>query len=73
MNEWEEAIEAYKKVLAVAPGNEPAKQNMSACQHSIETQKQKEKNLYANMFKKLAAEINSVCNCDCVWLRTELL
>ena len=61
MNDWEEAIDAYKKVLEVAPGNEPAKQNMAACQSAIEKQKQKEKNLYSTMFKKLAAELESVC------------
>lgn len=60
MNDWEEAIEAYKKVLEVAPGNEPAKQNMAACQSAIEKQKQKEKNLYSTIFKKLAAQLESV-------------
>lgn len=63
MNEWEEAIEAYKKVLEIAAENAPAKENMAACHSAIEKQKAKEKNLYVNIFKKLAAEIESVCYC----------
>ncbi|XP_001356347.2 FK506-binding protein 59 [Drosophila pseudoobscura] len=55
INELEDALEDFQKVIQLEPGNKAAANHVVICRQKIKETKTKEKKLYANMFTKLAA------------------
>ncbi|KAH8298154.1 hypothetical protein KR018_009385 [Drosophila ironensis] len=55
VNELEEALEDFQKVIELEPNNKAAANQVVICKQKIKESKDKEKKLYANMFTKLAA------------------
>ncbi|XP_014359722.2 FK506-binding protein 59 isoform X1 [Papilio machaon] len=54
LGEAEQAIEDFQKVVNAEPQNKAAGNQIIVCRAAIQKQKQKEKQLYANMFDKFA-------------------
>ncbi|XP_068147492.1 FK506-binding protein 59 [Drosophila tropicalis] len=55
INELDEALDDFQKVIELEPGNKAAANHVLICKQKIKENKDKEKKLYANMFTKLAA------------------
>ncbi|XP_030376870.1 FK506-binding protein 59 [Scaptodrosophila lebanonensis] len=55
INELEDALEDFQKVIQLEPSNKAAANQVVICKQKIKETKDKEKKLYANMFTKLAA------------------
>ncbi|XP_052851779.1 FK506-binding protein 59 [Drosophila gunungcola] len=55
INELEDALEDFQKVIQLEPGNKAAANQVIICKQKLKESKNKEKKLYANMFTKLAA------------------
>ncbi|KAM8717661.1 hypothetical protein ACLKA7_004370 [Drosophila subpalustris] len=55
VNELEEALVDFQKVIQLDSGNKAAANHIVICKQKIKQNKDKEKKLYANMFTKLAA------------------
>ncbi|XP_064538072.1 FK506-binding protein 59 [Drosophila montana] len=55
INELEDALEDFLKVIELEPGNKAAANHVVICKQKLKQNKDKEKKLYANMFTKLAA------------------
>lgn len=55
LQNFEEAIEAFQKALAVEPSNKAAKNQLIQTRKMVKDLKEREKRRYANMFEKLAA------------------
>ncbi|KAH8350500.1 hypothetical protein KR067_004998 [Drosophila pandora] len=55
INELEDALEDFQKVIQLEPANKAASNHVLICKQKIKESKNKEKKLYANMFTKLAA------------------
>ncbi|ALC38323.1 FK506-bp2 [Drosophila busckii] len=55
INELDDALEDFQKVIQLEPGNKAAANHVVICKQKIKQNKDKEKKLYANMFTKLAA------------------
>ena len=56
MSNHEEAIRDYQEVLKLHPENSAAKQAIQKCREDIKAYQKKEKQLYANIFEKLAKQ-----------------
>ncbi|CAG9120782.1 unnamed protein product [Plutella xylostella] len=54
MGETEQAMKDFQQVLSAEPQNKAASNQLIICRSTIQKQKQKEKQLYANMFDKFA-------------------
>ncbi|CAK1578935.1 unnamed protein product [Parnassius mnemosyne] len=54
LGEAEQAIQDFRKVVDAEPQNKAAANQIIVCQATIQKQKRKEKQLYANMFDKFA-------------------
>ncbi|XP_075975972.1 FK506-binding protein 59kD isoform X2 [Anticarsia gemmatalis] len=54
LGEAEEALKDFEKVLEIEPQNKAAANQIIVCKATIRKQKQKEKQMYANMFDKFA-------------------
>ncbi|KAM4748341.1 peptidyl-prolyl cis-trans isomerase FKBP4 [Rhinophrynus dorsalis] len=54
VNEHELARDDFMKVLQLYPGNKAARAQLAQCQQCIRQQQQRERKIYANMFKRLA-------------------
>ncbi|MBN3304522.1 FKBP4 isomerase, partial [Amia calva] len=54
IKEFEQARDAFQKVLQLYPSNKAAKTQGAVCQRHIKEQHEKDKRLYANMFQKFA-------------------
>ncbi|XP_068622847.1 FK506-binding protein 59 isoform X2 [Battus philenor] len=60
LGEAEHAIPIFKKIIDAEPQNKAAANQLIVCQAAIQKQKQKEKQLYANMFDKFAKHDSEV-------------
>lgn len=56
MSNFEEASKDFQEVLKLNPTNSAAKQSIQTCREQLKAYQQKEKQLYANIFAKLAKE-----------------
>lgn len=56
MSNHEDAIKDFQEVLTLNPANSAAKQSIQKCRDDIKAYQQKEKQLYANIFAKLAKQ-----------------
>ena len=56
----EEAIRDYQEVIKSHPENSAAKQAMQKCREDIKAYQKKEKQLYANIFEKMAKQSEKV-------------
>ncbi|XP_020713040.1 FK506-binding protein 59 isoform X2 [Ceratitis capitata] len=54
-NEFTEALEDFRKVMELEPTNKAAMNQIKICKQRIKEENDKEKQIYANMFKKLSA------------------
>ena len=55
MQDFDEAMEAFKKAIALEPGNKAAQKALAQARQKVKALRDKEKQRYANMFDKLAA------------------
>ena len=60
MSNYEEAIQDFQQVIKLNPGNSAAKQSIQKCRDEIKAYQQKEKQLYANIFAKMAKQSEKV-------------
>jgi FK506-binding protein 4/5 len=60
MSSYEEAIKDFQEVLKLNPSNNLANQHIQTCQEHLKAYKQKEKQLYANIFAKMSKENTKV-------------
>ena len=60
MANHEDAIKDYQEVIKLNPSNSAAKQEIQACREQIKAYQQKEKQLYANIFAKMAKQAEKV-------------
>ncbi len=51
----------FQEVLQLNPSNSAAKQSIQTCREQIKVYQQKEKQLYANIFAKMAKQNEKVC------------
>ena len=56
LQNYDDAIEAFQKVLSVEPGNKAAQNQVVQTRNKIKLSREKEKQRYANMFDKLAGK-----------------
>lgn len=56
MNEFESAKGDFEKVLEVNPQNKAARQQISVCQRKAKEHNERDRRVYANMFKKFAEQ-----------------
>jgi len=56
MSNYEEAIKDFQEVLKFNSSNSAAKQSIQTCRDKMKAYQQKEKQLYANIFAKLAKQ-----------------
>lgn len=54
MSNHEESMKDFQEVLKINPGNGAAKQSMQTCRDQVKAYQQKEKQLYTNIFAKMA-------------------
>ncbi|XP_034541954.1 peptidyl-prolyl cis-trans isomerase FKBP4 [Notolabrus celidotus] len=54
MNEFDRARDDFQQVIQLYPANKAAKSQVALCQKRIKEQHEKDKRIYANMFKKFA-------------------
>lgn len=55
INEFEEALKDFQKVIELEPTNKAAQNQIQICKHKIKESIDREKKIYANMFSKLSA------------------
>ena len=51
MQDYDKAIQCFQEVIKLEPGNRSALQQIQDCRQSIHQNLEREKNLYAKMFK----------------------
>ncbi len=56
MQNYEEAVASFQQVLKIESGNKAAVKQLEMCRSKQRSQREKEKKLYSNMFRKLAQE-----------------
>lgn len=61
MSNFEEALVDFQEVLKQNPSNSAAKQSIQKCREAMKAYQQKEKQLYANIFAKMAKQNEKVC------------
>lgn len=61
MNEFESAKGDFEKVLEVNPQNKAARLQISMCQKKAKEHNERDRRIYANMFKKFAEQDAKVC------------
>jgi FK506-binding protein 4/5 len=61
MSNFDEAIKDFQDVLKLNPSNSAAKQSIQTCREQMKAYQQKEKELYANIFAKMAKQNEKVC------------
>jgi FK506-binding protein 4/5 len=54
MSGYQEAIKDFQEVLKLNPANSAANQHIQTCREHLKVYQQKEKQLYANIFAKMA-------------------
>jgi tetratricopeptide (TPR) repeat protein len=62
MSNYDDAIKDFQEVLKLNPLNSAAKQSIQTCREQIKVYQQKEKQLYANIFAKMAKQNEKVCS-----------
>lgn len=60
LSNQDEALKDFQEVLKLNPSNGAAKQSIQTCRDQIKAYQQKEKQLYANIFAKMAKESEKV-------------
>ncbi|XP_064404690.1 peptidyl-prolyl cis-trans isomerase FKBP4-like [Halichondria panicea] len=60
LQNYEEAVASFQQVLKIESGNKAAVKQLEMCRSKQRSQREKEKKLYSNMFRKLAQEDESV-------------
>ncbi len=60
MSNYDEAMKDFQEVLKLNPSNSAAKQSIQTCREQIKAYQQKEKQLYANIFAKMAKQNEKV-------------
>jgi FK506-binding protein 4/5 len=60
MSNFDEAIKDFHDVLKLNPTNSAAKQSIQTCREQMKAYQQKEKELYANIFAKMAKQNEKV-------------
>jgi FK506-binding protein 4/5 len=60
MSNHDEAMKDFQEVLKLNPSNSAAKQSIQACREQMKAYQQKEKELYANIFAKMAKQNEKV-------------
>lgn len=61
LSNQEEALADFQEVLKTNPSNSAAKQSIQICRDQIKAYQQKEKQLYTNIFAKMAQQSEKVC------------
>jgi len=56
MSNYDEAVKDFQEVLKLNPSNSAAKESIQKCREQIKAYQQKEKQLYANIFAKMAKQ-----------------
>lgn len=56
LQNFEDAIEAFQKVLSIEPSNKAAQNQVVLTRNKIKLSREKEKQRYANMFDKMAGK-----------------
>lgn len=72
MNEFESAKGDFEKVLEVNPQNKAARLQISMCQKKAKEHNERDRRIYANMFKKFAEQDAKVCAepAECRWIKS---
>ena len=60
MSNFEEAIKDFQEVATMNPSNVAAQQSIQTCRDKIKAYQAKEKQLYANIFAKMAKQAEKV-------------
>jgi FK506-binding protein 4/5 len=60
MSNYDEAVKDFQEVLKLNPSNSAAKQLIQTCREQIKAYQQKEKQLYVNIFSKMAKQNEKV-------------
>jgi FK506-binding protein 4/5 len=60
MSNYDEAMKDFQEVLKLNPSNSAAKQSIQTCRDQIKAYQQKEKQLYASIFAKMAKQSEKV-------------
>jgi FK506-binding protein 4/5 len=60
MSNYEEAMTDFQEVLKLNSANSAAKQSVQTCREQMKAYQQKEKQLYANIFAKMAKQNEKV-------------
>jgi len=60
MSNFDEAMKDFQEVLKVNPSNSAARQSIQTCREQMKAYQQKEKQLYANIFAKMAKQNEKV-------------
>jgi FK506-binding protein 4/5 len=60
MSNYDEAVKDFQEVLKLNPSNSAAKQSIQTCREQIKAYQEKEKQLYANIFAKMAKQNEKV-------------
>lgn len=71
MSGYEEAIRDFQQVLQINPTNNLANEHIQTCQEHLKQYQKKEKELYANIFAKMAKQKPKVN--DFVWIKNKFL
>ena len=58
LQNFEEAINAFEKVLCLEPGNKAAQRELRDTRNLMKTLREREKKRYANMFDRIASKTN---------------
>lgn len=61
MSNYEDAMKDFQEVLKLNPSNSAAKQSLQTCREQMKAYHQKEKQLYASIFAKMAQKSEKVC------------
>ncbi len=61
MSNYDDALKDFQEVVKLNPSNSAAKQSIQTCREQIKAYQQKEKQLYANIFAKMAQKNEKVC------------
>lgn len=60
LSNYDEAVKDFQEVMKLNPANSAAKQSIQTCREQIKAYQQKEKQLYANIFAKMAKQSEKV-------------
>ncbi|CAF0841518.1 unnamed protein product [Adineta ricciae] len=64
MSNFEDALKDFQEVIKLNPSNSAAKQSIQTCRDQMKAYQQKEKQLYANIFAKMAKSNEKASNND---------